>query len=686
MKIAQGRRTRTPAWSAAMLAAIGAVLALTAVLPAGATAEQASHPESAAAGGIDVGTWHSCALAPPAVTGMRCWGYGGDGALGYGNTATIGDDETPAAAGPVPLGGHAAALGAGAAHGCAVLEDHTARCWGFGPDGRLGYGNPDSVGDDETPAAAGPVPVGGPVAAISAGRGHTCAVLLDGSVRCWGFANSGRLGYAGQSNVGDDETPAAAGPVDLGPGRTALAITAGDAHTCGLLADRRALCWGYGGNGELGYGTSDNLGVPASAPYTVGLNRADFAAISAGTYFTCAILTTPTRHVSCWGFGANGRLGTGTPTTYQGTPLDGQWAVDVGGTPVAISAGDAHACALIDGGAVRCWGFGGDGRLGYGDERTIGDDETPASVPPVDLGGRSAVAISAGYANTCARLDDDSVRCWGEGSSGRLGRCDSSAIGDDETPAAVAPVDLGAPGPRTDCLTAPAAQPPAAAPAAPAVRPAAPASPVARPSAATPAAASGPRRRWPARLRVDRARVRGGRLDVLVRLTTRARGTVRVRYRAGGRILSLRRPIVRGVVRITRRLAARQARRATGILEISYAGSALVRPDAVRLRAARRPAKLVVRTARISNRSLRLAGSISRSARGTVRVRLDYVDGENSRSLRYGARVRQGRWALARRLPAAAARVGGTLSIRYTGDRRRQVAGEQATRRLRVRR
>jgi len=119
--------------------------------------------------------------------------------------------------------------------------------------------------------------------------------------------------------------------------------------------------------------------------------------------------------------------------------------VDLGSgrTARAITAADEHTCALLDNGRVRCWGFGNSGRLGYGTTNDIGDDETPGSVGPVDLGsGRTARAITAGGAHTCALLDNGAVRCWGWGDSGRLGYGNTNTIGDDETPGTVGPVDL----------------------------------------------------------------------------------------------------------------------------------------------------------------------------------------------------------------------------------------------------
>jgi alpha-tubulin suppressor-like RCC1 family protein len=141
---------------------------------------------------------------------LNDWGY-----LGYGHGNNIGDDETPASAGDVNVGGAAVELTAGPFHTCARLDTGAARCWGLGPDGQLGYGNTNVIGDDETPAAAGDVDVGGSVVGIAAGGVHSCAVLGTGAVRCWGWGYLGVLGYGNTDSIGDDETPASAGDVPL---------------------------------------------------------------------------------------------------------------------------------------------------------------------------------------------------------------------------------------------------------------------------------------------------------------------------------------------------------------------------------------------------------------------------------------------------------------------------------------
>src|SRR5690606_31652407 len=108
------------------------------------------------------------------------------------------------------------AVAAAEAHSCVVIEGGTVRCWGLGSFGRLGHVDTNTIGDDETAGCAGDVDVGGAVAQISVGDQHTCALLDGGALRCWGRGASGRLGYANLSDIGDDEAPATAGDVDVG--------------------------------------------------------------------------------------------------------------------------------------------------------------------------------------------------------------------------------------------------------------------------------------------------------------------------------------------------------------------------------------------------------------------------------------------------------------------------------------
>src|SRR3546814_10455118 len=102
-------------------------------------------------------------------------------------------------------------------------------------------------------------------------------------------------------------------------------------------------------------------------------------------------------------------------------------------TAVAIAARYDHTCALLDDGSVKCWGENNSGQLGYGDriDRGDGPNEMGDNLPTVGLGtDLTAVAITCGYGNTCALLDDGSGKCWGKCSNGQLGYGDSITRGD----------------------------------------------------------------------------------------------------------------------------------------------------------------------------------------------------------------------------------------------------------------
>ena len=391
-------------------------------------------------GELSLGVGHSCFRS---VGGkVRCWGEGDDGRLGYGNEADIGDGETPASAGDVNVGGTVVQISAGGGHTCALLNTGKVRCWGRCDYGQLGYGNENDIGDGETPASAGDVNVGGTVVQISAGSQHTCALLNTGKVRCWGYGEYGQLGYGNENDIGDDngETPASAGDVNVGG--TVTQISAGYFHTCALLNTGKVRCWGRCDYGQLGYGNENDIGddeTPADAgDVNVG---GTVVQVNGGYYHTCALLNTG--KVRCWGSGSIGQLGYGNETDIgdNETPADAG-DVNVGGTVTQISAGAWHTCALLNTGKVRCWGRCDYGQLGYVNQLRIGDDEDPASAGDVNVGG-TVVQISAGYLHTCALLNTGKVRCWGAGEYGRLGYGNADDIGDDETPASAGDVNIG---------------------------------------------------------------------------------------------------------------------------------------------------------------------------------------------------------------------------------------------------
>lgn len=381
------------------------------------------------------GANHTCAILDTGA--VRCWGLGNLGQLGYGNTESIGDDEEPRSAGTVELGGPVRQIAAGVDFTCALLDTGDVRCWGANDYGQLGYGNMDNIGDDEVPTSAGPVNIGGPVRQLAVGAWHVCAVLNTDDVRCWGRGDSGQLGYGNVNNIGDDEEPGMIGAVDVGG--AVQQIAAGSGHTCALLGSGQVRCWGSGGGGQLGYGNMDNIGDD-ELPGSVGTVNVGGAVrqLAADGGHTCALLEAGT--VRCWGVNNFGQLGYGDTFNIGDDEEPGSLAaVEVGGVVQQIVTGSGHTCALLGTGAVRCWGDGQFGQLGYGNINNIGDGELPNAAGPVSVGG-AVQQLARGGNYICALLDAGAMRCWGIGSSGQLGYGNTNNIGDDELPSSVGDV------------------------------------------------------------------------------------------------------------------------------------------------------------------------------------------------------------------------------------------------------
>ena len=345
------------------------------------------------------GGWeYTCALAAGAV---KCWGYNGDGELGDGTTT---NRSVPVAA--IGLSGGISAVVAGSYHTCALTAGGAVRCWGYND-----YGE---VGDGTTTNHSSPVAVSGltsGVNAIAAGSYHTCAVSAGGSVSCWGYNGYGQLGDG--ANI-DSATPVPVSNLASG----AAAITAGFYHTCALLAGGKLKCWGRNDYGQVGDGTTTDHAAPAAA----GGLTSGIKALAAGYYHTCVLTTSG--GVECWGYNTSGQLGDGT-TTDRYTPVG---VVGLGNGVAAIALGGYHTCALTTGGAVECWGDNEYGQLG--------DGTTTSSDTPVPVSGLASgvTAITAGDGQTCALLAGGAVKCWGRNDYGQLG---DGATANLSTPVAV---------------------------------------------------------------------------------------------------------------------------------------------------------------------------------------------------------------------------------------------------------
>jgi alpha-tubulin suppressor-like RCC1 family protein len=348
---------------------------------------------------VDTGAGHTCALLESGA--VKCWGWNNSGQVGDGTAV---DRRTPVDV--AGLGRAAVAVAAGDQHTCALLDDGSVACWGANASGQLGNGLRVRSG---VPAAV--VGLSGPAVRITAGGAHTCALIENGTVECWGDDQSGQLGDGGYENRSAPTPvvlPAAAG-----------FIAAGFSHTCALLVDRRIECWGWNTEGQLGDGTVKSRRTPADVAGFSG----QVAAVAAGWSHAC-MLSADAGGVRCWGWNGSGQLGDGSNSDRTApvsvASLDSGW--------VAVAVGGEHACALSETGGVKCWGRNDRGQLGSG---TNADRNRP-----VDVAGlpEETVAVAAGRAHTCALNVRGGVKCWGANEDGQLG--DGTAV-DRNKPAAV---------------------------------------------------------------------------------------------------------------------------------------------------------------------------------------------------------------------------------------------------------
>jgi len=393
-------------------------LTLTAAGPP-AAATGPAQPEGSLVGVTQLTTssGHTCARLSNGEA--RCWGDNVAGQLGNGSNM---DSSVPVVVrnglGTGPLTG-VVQIAAGTTHTCALLTNRQVRCWGAGSSGQLGNGS--------TSGRLLPVAVTSPagtanltdVTSVAAGRFTTCALLTTRQVRCWGLGNAGQLGHGFLTNRLRPTPVKAVG----GPGRLedVTQIDVNGAHACARLSNGQARCWGANGVGQLGNTSMTSTSRPVVVKAVLGTlgPLTGVSQVALGRDHTCARLTNG--QARCWGENSSGQLGTGN--TFASTRPVVVLAVAGAGalSGVAnIAAGFSHSCVRLVNGQARCWGPNFPGRLGDG---TMTDRHRPVVVSnPEGTGPLADVTqVSAGDQHTCARLGNRQARCWGENLDGKLG-------------------------------------------------------------------------------------------------------------------------------------------------------------------------------------------------------------------------------------------------------------------------
>lgn len=343
---------------------------------------------------------HVCAVVNDGT--VRCWGANDAGQLGNGTVSA-------SSSSPVVVSGLSGvtAVATGGFHSCALLSDQTVRCWGENSDAQLG--------NNSTTPSSVPVTVGGvtDATAIAVGTYHSCALRSTGDVVCWGSNVNLQSGSALAADF-----PRALVPTPAGAVTGATAIYTGGFHSCALVAGGLK-CWGDNSTGQLGTAgvpeaSAAALDVPGftSGVESVGLGDTHMCAMAAGA-------------VSCWGDNTYGQLGNGTASA---TPVLSPAPVAGLSLVVDVHAGFTFSCVRHSTGRVSCWGRNGEGELGDG---TTTDRYTPGFV-----GGslNNVSSLTTGSLSACVTVTTGGTRCWGYGASGALG---NGTTGDALTPVVV---------------------------------------------------------------------------------------------------------------------------------------------------------------------------------------------------------------------------------------------------------
>ncbi len=404
--------------------------------------------------------------ATDAAGALKCWGSNEGGVLGQGDTNHRGDtaNELGANLSAVNLGTgltvNSGKVYLGWSHACAILNDNKVKCWGHNGFGQLGIGDrytrgdeANEMGDNLSYADLGD---GKTATELALGLYHTCALLNDKTVKCWGYNNVGQLGQDHTNNLGDETGEMGDSLATVSLGADVEQIAAGDNFTCARLDGNVVKCWGINTYGQLGQGNTNTIGDETGEMAALtAIPISNVSKLAVGRFHAC-VITTDTK-VRCWGKNTFGNLGQGS-TDHLGDQVDGSdvnfeittlSAIDLedgNHGASAISSGGEHTCVIIDDsgdtndGKVKCWGQNDKGQLGHENNILAGTGkatETAMGGPlpflnEGDGGTQTVDAIAAGDIHTCIiPSGTNNIQCWGSNKYGVLG-ISHSLIGDNK--------------------------------------------------------------------------------------------------------------------------------------------------------------------------------------------------------------------------------------------------------------
>ena len=288
---------------------------------------------------------HTCALTNGSV---KCWGVDTNGPIGHNHISCGGACNQPH--GPAVVSASMVTIVTGFHHTCGIADDSTLYCWGDNEYGQLGTGdNSRRVAPTQILLPSGRTPV-----SVNAGGNATCVILDNGSGMCWGQNIHGHLGDGAYNNR-NSPTPISVLPEN----RSLVAMDIGFGQTCGILDDGLVYCWGDNTHGRFGDGSENSSTYPRATSLPAGRTA---ISIDVGIGHTCAVLDDSS--ALCWGRNDFGQLGDGT-TNNSTTPVVVSMPAGLG--VGEISAGSYHSCAVATNASVYCWGAHEEGSLGLGE-------------------------------------------------------------------------------------------------------------------------------------------------------------------------------------------------------------------------------------------------------------------------------------------------------------------------------
>ncbi len=404
---------------------------------------------------VSLGIYHACAVFDDGT--MKCWGY----STGYGIYPPVDIGDTIDELGDnLPFfnpGSNVTITKAscGSYHSCIILNSNQLKCFGLQVSGQCGIGIKTSYVGKNSGHVGDALPVVNlgtdvEVFEVTTGYFHTCVVISDGKVKCFGRSNYGQLGnensvqYGANSTMMGDNLPI----VNLGTGYAVESVHSSSfaLHNCALFtkpmsAAQKIKCWGSGGEYILGYGDTLNRG---QRPGEMGDNlpfvdlgiESRVNQVKVGSEHTCALLIN--KSLKCWGWGAYGQLASGSKSSIAQTgDFLPSVTIDNGKIIKQLEIGGDSTCILYDDlVTVKCVGDNGGGQLGQGDTLVRGNSQTTTvdKIPAIDLGVGSNLSINAfhgGYFFNCVSFNDSSIKCFGFNENGQLAIGNYEYIGDE---------------------------------------------------------------------------------------------------------------------------------------------------------------------------------------------------------------------------------------------------------------